>query len=103
MPTLARVPWCYGELMTAVTIFRGGRITIPLHVRQALQLKAGDRIQFVEIDPGRFELFAVNQPVTVLKGMFGTTTKIVSIEEMNVTIAARGAAIDPEVKPPPPP
>ena len=78
--------------MFTATVTSKGQITIPLKVRQALQLEAGDRIAFVEVEPGRFEVVAPTLPVTALKGMFGTTAKIVSIDEMNATIAARGAA-----------
>ena len=78
--------------MTAATVTSKGQITIPLNVRQALQVGAGDRVEFVEIDSGRFEVVAVTHSVRALKGMFGKSTKAVSIEDMNAAIAARGAA-----------
>ena len=78
--------------MTTATVTSKGQITIPLKVRQALQLEAGDRIEFVEVEAGRFEVVAATHSATVLKGMFGKPKKIVSIDEMNATIAARGAA-----------
>ena len=78
--------------MTAATVTSKGQITIPLNVRQALQVGAGDRVEFVEIEPGRFEVVAVTHSVKSLKGMFGKSAKSVSIEDMNAAIAARGAA-----------
>ena len=78
--------------MKTATVTSKGQITIPLKVRQALQLEAGDRVEFVEVDPGRFEVVAATRSVIVLKGMFGPAKKSVSIDEMNATIAARGAA-----------
>ena len=78
--------------MATATVTSKGQITIPLKVRQALQLETGDRIEFVEVDPGRFEVISATRSVTALKGMFGTAAKIVSIDDMNATIAARGAA-----------
>ena len=78
--------------MTAATVTSKGQITIPLSVRQALQVGSGDRVEFVEIDSGRFEVFAVTHSVRSLKGMFGKSTKSVSIDEMNATIATQGAA-----------
>jgi antitoxin PrlF len=69
-----------------------GRMTIPQRVRDALRLQVGDRVAFVETEPGRFELIAATNSVKVLKGMLGETTKTVSIEEMNVTIATRSAS-----------
>jgi len=78
--------------MTTATITSKGQITIPAEVRQALQVDAGDRVEFVEIEPGRYEFFAATRSVTALKGMFGKAVKTVSIEDMNHAIAARGAA-----------
>ena len=53
---------------------------------------AGDRVEFVEIAPGRYEFIAATRSVTALKGMFGKSRKSVSIEEMNAAIARRGAS-----------
>jgi len=78
--------------MTTATVTSKGQITIPLEVRQALHVEAGDRVEFVQIEPGQFMVVAANRSVTELKGMFGKAAKTVSIEEMNRAIAARGAA-----------
>ena len=78
--------------MTTATVSCKGQITIPSSVRQALQVETGDRVEFVEVDPGRFEIVAATRSVKELKGMFGKTAKRVSVEEMNAVIAARGAA-----------
>lgn len=78
--------------MTTATLTSKGQITIPAQVRQALNVGTGDRIEFVEVSPGRYEFIAANRSVTELKGMFGKPTKSVSIEEMNAAIAARGAS-----------
>ena len=69
-----------------------GQITIPVEVRQALQVKAGDRVEFVQIEPVRFEVVAATRPVTDLKGLFGRPSKAVSIDDMNKAIAVRGAS-----------
>jgi antitoxin PrlF len=73
------------------TVMSKGRITIPADVGQALQVVAGDRVEFVEIEPVRFEVVAATRSITELRGMFGKTGKNVSIEEMN-RAAARGAS-----------
>ena len=78
--------------MTTATVTSKGQITIPVEVRQALQVDAGDRVEFVQIEPGQFLVMAANRSVTDLKGMFGKVQKRVSIEDMNRAIAARGAA-----------
>jgi len=78
--------------MTTATLTSKGQITIPATVRAALGVDAGDRIEFVEIAAGRYEVIAATRPVTALKGMFGKTRKTVSIDTMNAAIARRGAA-----------
>ena len=78
--------------MTTATVTSKGQITIPAQIREALHVGAGDRVEFVALESGRYELIAVTRPVTALKGMFGKPGKVVSIEDMNVAIAARGAS-----------
>ncbi len=78
--------------MTTATITSKGQITIPANVRQALSVSAGDRVEFVQLEPGQFLFLAANRSVTELKGMFGKAARTVSIDEMNRAIAARGAA-----------
>lgn len=78
--------------MTTSTISSKGQITIPAAVRQALHVGVGDRVEFVEIEPGRYEFIAATRPVTALKGMFGPADRSVTVEEMNDAIATRGAS-----------
>ena len=78
--------------MSSATVTSKGQITIPIDVRQALNVDAGDRVEFVEIEAGRFEVVAATRSVRELRGMFGKAAKRVTIEEMNRAIAARGAS-----------
>ena len=78
--------------MASATLTSKGQITIPAKVRAALGVDAGDRVEFVEVAPGRYEFIAATRSVTALKGMFGKSRKSVSIAEMNAAIARRGAA-----------
>ena len=78
--------------MTTATVTTKGQITIPAAVREALRVGTGDRVEFVEIEPGRYEFIAATRSVTALKGMFGKARTTVSIEDMNKAIAERGAA-----------
>jgi antitoxin PrlF len=78
--------------MATATLTSKGQITIPAAVREALGVDAGDRVEFVEVAPGRYEFIAATRPVTGLKGMFGKRRKPVSIDAMNAVIARRGAA-----------
>ena len=77
--------------MPTATLTSKGQITIPAAVRAALGVDAGDRVEFVEMANGRFELVAATRPVTALKGMVRKPPEPVSIEDMNKTIATQGA------------
>ena len=66
--------------MTTATLTSKGQITIPADVRRDLQVDAGDRVEFVQIAPGRYEFVAATRDVSELKGMFGKAKKSVSIE-----------------------
>ena len=78
--------------MTTATLTSKGQITIPAAVRESLRVGTGDRVEFIEIEPGRYEFIAATRPVTALKGMFGKPAKSATIEEMNAAIAKRGAS-----------
>ena len=78
--------------MATATLTTKGQITIPASVRVALGLASGDRVEFVQLEPGHFELVAATQPVASLKGMVGIPAKPVSLADMNAAIAKRGAA-----------
>ena len=68
-----------------------GQITIPAMVRAALGVEAGDRVEFVQIEPGHFEMVAATQSVTALKGMVRKPSTLVTVKDMNVAIATHGA------------
>ena len=76
--------------MAAATVTSKGQITIPVEVRTALGLDAGDRVEFVEVEKGRFAIVAATRSVQELKGLFQSKrSKPVSISEMNAAIAKR--------------
>lgn len=77
--------------MSTATMTSKGQITIPAIVRSALGVETGDRIEFVQVEPGRFELVAATQPVTALKGLVRKPASSVSIAAMNKAIATHGA------------
>lgn len=79
--------------MAAATITSKGQVTIPVQVRTALGLNAGDRVEFVELKKGQFAIIPATRSVRELKGLFyDKRRKPVSIEEMNATIARRASA-----------
>ena len=57
--------------MSTATLTSKGQITIPIEVRNDLKVGAGDRVKFIQIAPGRYELVAVTHSIKELKGMFG--------------------------------
>lgn len=77
--------------MPTATMTSKGQITIPAAVRAALGVETGDRVEFVQIEPGRFELMAATQSVTALKGLVRQPASAVTIEVMNDAIATHGA------------
>ena len=77
--------------MSTATMTTKGQITIPADVRRALNVEAGDRVEVVQIEPGRFEVIAATRSVRELKARFGKPKRTVTIEEMNAAIAAQGA------------
>lgn len=78
--------------MASATLTSKGQVTIPLRVREALGLDAGDRIEFVEIDTGKFAIVPATRSVRELKGIFHDgRRKPVSIEQMNAAMAKRAS------------
>ena len=77
--------------MTTATLTTKGQITIPVDVRNALGVDAGDRVEFVEIAPGRYEFIAATHSVRALKQLFGRVSAV-SVEQMNAAIGRRAGA-----------
>lgn len=77
--------------MATATLTSKGQITIPVQVRSALGLETGDRVEFVEMEEGRFSIIAASKTVQDLKGLIRKPAEAVSIDDMNRAIAALGA------------
>lgn len=77
--------------MSTATLSSKGQITIPAIVRAALGVATGDRLEFIQTEPGHFELVAATHSVKALKGMVRKPATPVTIEQMNETIATQGA------------
>lgn len=78
--------------MPSATITSKGQVTIPVRVRTALGVDAGDRIEFVELEKGQFAIIPATRPLEELNGLFkGRRKTPATIEEMDEAIA-RGAA-----------
>ena len=77
--------------MSTATITSKGQVTIPSVVRAALGVESEDRVEFIEVEHGRFELVAATHSVTALKGIVRKPSSAVTIVSMNQAIAKQGA------------
>jgi AbrB family looped-hinge helix DNA binding protein len=77
--------------MSTATMTSKGQVTIPAIVRAALGVESGDKIEFVQVESGRFELVAATHSVKALKGLVKKPAAPVTVEAMNQVIAAQGA------------
>jgi len=59
--------------MSTATMTSKGQITIPAIVRAGLGVVTGDRVEFVQLEPGHFELVAATHSVQALKGLVKET------------------------------
>ncbi|HET7314039.1 AbrB/MazE/SpoVT family DNA-binding domain-containing protein [Salinisphaera sp.] len=75
--------------MSTAILSSKGQITIPAAVRSGLGIETGDRIEFVEVAPGSYELVAATLPVTALKGLVPKPAQPVSVEDMNAAVRRR--------------
>ena len=75
--------------MPSATLTSKGQITVPIEVRNSLGVSFGDRIDFVEVEKGRFLILPAPCSVQELKGFIPKPKKRVSIEDMNGAAAMR--------------
>jgi antitoxin PrlF len=74
--------------MSTATITSKGQITIPVRVRAALGVDSGDRIEFVELEKGKFAMIPATRSLQELNGRFkGRRKRAATIEEMDNAIA----------------
>lgn len=72
--------------MTTATLTSKGQVTIPVSVRSGLGVETGDRVEFIEVAPGHYELVAATLPVTALKGLIPKPERPVSVDDMTAAI-----------------
>ncbi|MDX2141812.1 MAG: AbrB/MazE/SpoVT family DNA-binding domain-containing protein [Rhodospirillaceae bacterium] len=78
--------------MTYGTLTAKGQTTIPKEIRDQLNLKPGDRLNFMVDSLGRILIRPKNKSVTALKGLlYRPGQRAVTLEEMDAAIA-EGAA-----------
>ena len=76
--------------MAAATMTSKGQVTIPREVRRRLKLETGARVEFVELPDGAFAIRPAIRDVRALKGLLREPKKVVTLEEMNAAVRARG-------------
>jgi len=77
--------------MATATITSKGQITIPSAIRSDLHVVPGDRIEFVKVSEGRYEVVSATNDITSLKGLV-RSNKVVSVEDMNNAIKAKAGS-----------
>lgn len=78
--------------MSSATLTSKGQVTIPKDVRTRLGVDTGDRVEFVEIQEGVFQIVAATHDVRMLKGIVAKPKKPVSIDDMNRAIIELGGS-----------
>lgn len=73
--------------MAGAVVTSKGQITIPKAVRDALGVGTGDRVEFVEVEKGVYNVVAATRDVRELKGAIGKPTRPVSVEDMKRAVA----------------
>ena len=63
-----------------------GQLTLPVEVRRALHLHAGDRLDVVLGEDNRVELIPLRKTIRDLKGVLPKPKRAVSLEEMDRAI-----------------
>ncbi|MEQ1526431.1 MAG: AbrB/MazE/SpoVT family DNA-binding domain-containing protein [Gallionella sp.] len=80
--------------MTTLTVTTRGQVTFRKDVLQHLGIKPGDQIEFYKLPGGELQVRAA-RPSGSIKGfvglLAGSTSKVMSIEEMNEITAASWA------------
>lgn len=76
--------------MATATLTSKGQITLPKVVRERLGVAAGDKVEFVETEPGVFRVIAATRDVRDLKGVIPKPAKPVTVEEMGRVVARMG-------------
>lgn len=80
--------------MATGTVTSKGQITIPAAVRDALGLRAGSRVAFVQRADGVFELRPEVGTVQSLRGMIPAPAVPVSLDEMDAAIALEASLVE---------
>jgi AbrB family looped-hinge helix DNA binding protein len=77
--------------MATATLTSKGQLTLPKSVRERMGLDSGDRVEFVEVTDGVFNIVAATRDVRELRGMISKPKDAISLDDMNRAIARRAS------------
>jgi antitoxin PrlF len=72
--------------MSTATLTSKGQLTVPKEVRERLDLKPGDRVEFVFLPDGTVRFLPLNLPISALKGMLGRPPQRLSRKQLDEAI-----------------
>lgn len=73
------------------TVSPKGQVTIPAALRNQLNLKTGDTVDFILTGNDVVELIPIRTPIQALKGIIEKPAKPVTLEEMDRAIGTGGS------------
>jgi len=76
--------------MPTSTVTSKGQTTIPKEIREQLNLKPGDRVEFVTDADGRVVVLPATVDAAELAGILKPPSRSVTVEAMNQAIRKRG-------------
>lgn len=72
--------------MAEATVTSKGQVTIPKRIRDALEIRTGDRLSFTIRDDGSVQLLVISGDLRELGGMLKATRRV-SLDDMDEAIA----------------
>ena len=80
--------------MSIATITSKGQTTIPIDIREYLQLKPGDQVDFVKNEEGKVMMIPRNQDLLSLQSILPPTNIKATLEEIKEAIRRRGSGYE---------
>jgi antitoxin PrlF len=77
-------------VMQESTITTKGQTTLPKDVRQALDLKPGDKLRYLILDDGEVRIIRARSARELAGALQSLSQRVVTLDEMDAAIAAGG-------------
>lgn len=74
--------------MQESTVTTKGQTTLPKDVRQALDLKPGDKLRYLILDDGEVRIIRARSARELAGALHSLTQRVVTLDEMDAAIAA---------------